>query len=114
MEKIFTYGTLQDETIQQQVIGRKLEKGQPDTLRGYTLGKLRGVHTEYNIIYPQTGATVDGVVYEVSEEELKKIDAYEGNAYIRVSATLTSNTRVWVYRDDPASAYHSHIIRADE
>lgn len=114
MEKIFTYGTLQDETIQQQIIGRMLGTGQTDTLRGYAVGKLVGIHAEYNIIYPRAGATVDGVVYEVTDDELKKIDEYEGDAYIRVSATLVSNTRVWVYRDNPSSKYHSHIITAEE
>lgn len=114
MEKIFAYGTLIDEAIQQQVIGRTLGTGIPDTVRGYALGKLKGIHTEYNIIYPESGATVDGVVFEVTDAELEKIDSYEGDAYIRVSATLVSNTRAWIYRDNPSSTYQSRIIKSGE
>ena len=112
MEKIFTYGTLQDVNIQQQVIGRTLDTGTPDKLRGYNIGTLKGIHADYNIIYPQTGTLVEGVVFEVSTEELDKIDAYEGDAYIRVSATLVSNTRAWIYRDNPDSVYQSKIEKS--
>ena len=113
MEKIFTYGTLQDHEIQLQCVGRTLGTGSPDTLRGYTMAKIKGIHRSYNIIQPRSGSTVDGVVYEVTAEELAKIDTYEGDAYMRVSATLMSNTRVWIYRDNPNSAYQSHIVETD-
>lgn len=113
MEKIFSYGTLQDAPIQQQIIGRLLGEGTADTLRGYKMAKLKGVHTSYNIILPATGETVDGIVYEVTAEELEKIDVYEGEAYIRVSATLMSNTRAWIYRDNPRSVLHDQIVEAD-
>ena len=113
-EKLFTYGTLQDPDVQMQLLGRTLGDGSPDTLRGYAMGKLKGVHTTYNMIYPQTGATVQGMVYEVSKDELEKLDQYESEAYLRVSATLMSNTRAWIYRDNPDSAYQSQIIRADD
>ena len=113
MEKIFTYGTLQDEPIQQQVVGRLLGEGTPDTLRGYQMAKLQGIHMAYNIIIPATGETVEGRVYEVTQEELNKIDAYEGDAYMRVSATLMSNTRAWVYRDNPRSRLHDQIEVVD-
>lgn len=113
MEKIFTYGTLQDAPIQQLVIGRLLGEGTPDTLRGYKMAKLKGIHATYNIILPATGGTVDGIVYEVTNEELEKIDAYEGDAYVRVSATLMSNTRAWIYRDNPRSGLHDQIEEVD-
>ena len=113
MEKIFTYGTLQDLEIQLQCVGRALGTGTPDTLRGYTMTKIKGIHKDYNIIRPQSGSTVDGVVFEVTAEELARIDDYEGTAYLRVSATLMSNTRAWIYRDNPNSAYQSQIIETD-
>lgn len=114
MEKIFTYGTLQNPDIQIDVLGRKLSDGTPDTLRGYAMGKLQGIHMIYNIIYPKTGSTVQGTVYDVTNEEFEKLDAYEGNAYLRVSATLVSNTRAWIYRDNPDSIYQSQIVKADD
>jgi gamma-glutamylcyclotransferase (GGCT)/AIG2-like uncharacterized protein YtfP len=113
MEKIFTYGTLQDPQIQIQLTGHTLD-GTPDTLQGYKMAKLKGIHATYNILQPQSRATVDGVVYDVTADELKKIDDYEGDAYMRVSATLVSDTRAWVYRDNPNSAYQSQIVTSND
>ena len=109
MEKLFTYGTLQDPDNQMRLLGRHLGEGKADTLRGYRLAKLAGIHQTYSIIQPKPGATVNGIVYEVSIAELKRLDIYEGNAYLRVSVTLVSNTRAWVYSDHPKSNYRQHI-----
>ena len=109
MEKLFTYGTLQEPETQIDLLGRKLGEGRPDTLRGYRLAKLVGIHRAYSIIQPKPGATVDGIVFEVSASELKRLDDYEGNAYLRVSVTLVSSTRAWVYTDHPKSNYRQHI-----
>lgn len=116
MEKLFTYGTLQDPDTQNQLLGRSLGQGTADTLRGYRLAKLVGIHATYSIIQPKSGAKVDGIVYEVSADELERLDIYEGNAYLRVSVTLVSNTRAWAYSDHPKSKYKQHIepVEADE
>ena len=114
MEKIFTYGTLQDAEVQQRIIGRNLDIGMPDTLRGYKIAILKGIHESYNIIQPQPGVSVEGVVYEVTAEELARIDDYEGDAYMRVSATSANNNRVWVYRDNPNSSHQHQIVAKDE
>ena len=109
MEKLFTYGTLQEPAVQTQLLGRKLGSGTADTLRGYQLAKLLGVHQTYRILLPKPGATVQGLVFEVSDAELKKLDHYEGAAYQRVSATLVSDTRAWIYCANPKSNYRSLI-----
>jgi len=109
MEKLFAYGTLQDRAVQMRLLGRSLGPGQADSLRGYRLAKLIGIHDTYTIIQPQSGARVAGRVYEVSAAELERLDAYEGNAYLRVSVTLVSGTRAWVYSDHPKSNYQRHI-----
>ncbi len=114
MELIFTYGTLQDSAIQIEIIGRELGDGQADSLRGYKMALLKGIHETYNIIQPHTGSVIEGRVYEVTQEELDAIDAYEGDAYIRVSATLMSNTHAWVYRDNPRSPLQSQIVPVDD
>lgn len=111
-EYIFSYGTLQDPSIQLAVLGRILEEGKPDTLRGHVMKKLQGIHATYNIIVPESGASVDGVVYEVTSEDVVKIDQYEGDAYLRVSVTLKSNLRAWVYRDNPNSKFQQMIVDA--
>ncbi len=116
MEKLFTYGTLQDPETQMRLLGRRLGQGTADTLRGYRLARLAGIHQTYSIIQPKSGAKVDGIVYEVSIAELQRLDIYEGNAYLRVSVTLVSGTRAWVYSDHPKSNYRQHIeaVEGDE
>ena len=60
MEKLFTYGTLRDPATQQKLLGRTLGEGAPDTLRGYRLAKLTGIHEVYSILQPHPGSTVTG------------------------------------------------------
>ena len=114
MEKLFTYGTLRDPATQVQLLGRKLGEGVPDTLRGYRLAKLTGIHYVYSILQPHPGSTVAGTLFEVSPEELAKLDDYEGDAYQRVSVTLVSKTRAWVYCENPKSEFSIHIQPPDQ
>ena len=72
MEKLFTYGTLQDPETQKQVLGRTLGGGVPDTLLGYRLARLNGIHFVYSILQPHSGSRVEGLLVEVSGEELEK------------------------------------------
>ena len=113
MEKLFTYGTLTIPATQYQLLGRKLGEGTPDILRGYRLAKLQGIHHVYSILQPQAGSTVDGLLYEVTQEELEQLDKYEGDAYQRVSVTLVSKTRAWVYSENPKSKFRIHIEAPD-
>ena len=95
MEKLFTYGTLQSHETQLQLLGRDLGEGVADTLRGYRLAKLTGIHNVFSILQPRSGASVQGLVFDITSEELARLDAYEGEAYQRVSARLVSKTRAW-------------------
>lgn len=105
MHKLFTYGTLRSPATQMQLLGRHLGQGKPDSLRGYRLAKLRGIHFVYSILQPHPGSTVAGELFEVTSEELEKLDAYEGDAYQRVSVTLMSKTRAWAYTENPKSNF---------
>ena len=109
MEKLFAYGTLCDPATQERLLGRLLGDGEPDTLRGYRLSRLRGIHDDYTIVQPKPGSTVSGRLYEVTHEELTLLDAYEGDAYQRVSVTLVSKTRAWLYCENPRSRFSHHI-----
>jgi len=109
MEKLFTYGTLQNPETQKQLLGRILGDGLPDSLLGYRLAKLNGIHYVYSILQPHSGSRVEGLLFEFRSEEIKKLDDYEGNAYVRVSARLVSKTRAWVYIENPKSEFRSHI-----
>lgn len=97
MEYLFTYGTLQDVQVQHYIFQRKL-KGQPDTLPGFK--RLENVVYDRYPLVIKTGhlqETVEGTVYEVSEEELHKADVYETSAYHRVKLSLLSGKSAWVY-----------------
>ena len=109
MEKLFTYGTLKNPETQKQLLGRTLGDGIPDTLRGYRLARLNGIHHVYTIIQPWAGGTVDGFVFDIGTDELDQLDNYEGDAYQRVSARTISKTRAWVYVENPKSNFHQHI-----
>ncbi len=113
MEKLFAYGTLTLPATQVQLLGRRLGEGAPDTLRGYRLAKLQGIHHVYSILQPQAGSTVVGRLFEVTQEELEQLDKYEGDAYQRISATLVSKNRAWVYSENPKSKFRIHIEAPD-
>ena len=95
-ETIFVYGTLKDKQVQRAVFGREVA-GQPDSLEGYTESQIKLGRTLYPIIIPGDGS-IDGFAFEVSDNELKKIDKYETDAYKRTKVTLKSGRQAWVYQ----------------
>ncbi|MEO5898179.1 MAG: gamma-glutamylcyclotransferase family protein [Vicinamibacterales bacterium] len=110
MPLLFSYGTLQEDSVQLSTFGRRLQ-GSPDELIGCELSL-------FNVDDPQfvsasgkashsmvtfTGkaeSRVAGTAFEVSELELVKADAYEPAGYKRVSTILASGHRAWVYAAD--------------
>ena len=102
MVKLFTYGTLQHDDIQENIFGRKLV-GTPETLIGYAL-KTIPIEEEFGIEYypiiEETHLeedTINGIVYEISDTELRQADLYEGLHYKRVEVQLQSNQKAWAY-----------------
>jgi gamma-glutamylcyclotransferase (GGCT)/AIG2-like uncharacterized protein YtfP len=106
-EKLFSYGTLQTETVQISTFGRLLE-GKPDALIGYRQQLITiedqdfvahsGSAQHRNLQF--TGDSSDfvaGTVFSVSTEELEQSDAYEPGGYRRVLVQLRSGTDAWVY-----------------
>jgi len=49
------------------------------------------------IIIPNKNKIVSGFIIEISNDELKKIDEYEGVEYKRVEIVLQSGISAWVY-----------------
>jgi len=95
------------EVVQIDNYGRKL-KGSPDTLIGYTLGTVEikdtsVVEVSGQYIHPiaiKTGKPedkIDGVIFEISEEELIRTDEYEDVDYKRVLETFASGKTAWIY-----------------
>lgn len=108
MPLIFSYGSLQLESVQVSIYGRGL-RGEPDELVGYvrTLVEVPKWHkaaasglTHYANVEPtaDSGSRIAGTVLELTEVQLAVTDAYEQDAeYIRVTADLASGQSAWVY-----------------
>lgn len=94
MERLFVYGTLQDETIQNSLIGRTVP-GVPDRLNGYKISHV--LMPPYPVAMPADSASIDGQILEISADELIKLDEYEGECYLRIEVWLESGQKTWVY-----------------
>lgn len=107
MEKLFSYGTLQQVGVQKANFGRILD-GVEDRLPKYRVGKLRITDPrvlqesgkEYHPILEYTGCLddfVEGTVFLLTAEEIVMADDYEVDDYIRVKAQLESGSECWIY-----------------
>lgn len=107
MERLFSYGTLQQDEVQRATFGRLL-KGAPDALIGFkqelveitdadVLAKS-GKRFHPIVMYSGDAADrVDGTVFEITVAELAAADAYEVADYERIAVTLASGAGAWVY-----------------
>ncbi len=107
MEKLFSYGTLQNIEVQLETFGRELV-GSEDHLVGYRLELVEITDPAVLEIsgerqHPIALATCDardsikGMVFEISAEELAHSDEYEVDDYKRVMGKLRSGQQAWVY-----------------
>ena len=113
MPLLFSYGTLQLESVQLATFGRLL-KGGPDSLVGFRQALMAMTDPEviatsgkshHPIATPSGDAAdrVPGMVFEVTDEELLQADRYETHpAYARVQVRLASGRSAWVYADSRA------------
>jgi gamma-glutamylcyclotransferase (GGCT)/AIG2-like uncharacterized protein YtfP len=108
-ERLFSYGTLQTESVQLSTFHRTLE-GSPDALVGYRLQMIQITDQEFvttsgaeyhrNLEFTaNTSDLVEGTVFSVTQDELEQADAYEPDGYKRVRVKLQSGTEAWVYLD---------------
>ncbi len=106
-EKLFSYGTLQNESVQLATFNRKLI-GEKDFLIGFNLSMVEikdknVVKTSGEASHPIVTFTgnkkdqVKGFVFDISSDELKQADLYEVADYKRISVQLLSGTNAWVY-----------------
>src|SRR5258706_8178204 len=109
MPLLFSYGMLQRDDVQLSTFGRLLG-GDADELVGFEQSLFRIDDPKFvaasgkadHAIVRFTGRSdsrVRGMVFEVTEAELASADAYEPAGYVRISATLASGRRAWVYAD---------------
>jgi hypothetical protein len=114
MPFLFSYGTLQQDAVQLSTFGRLL-RGHADELVGFEESLKRiddpqfvaASGRSHHAIVRFNGlddCRVRGMVFEVTDAELAKSDAYEPAGYARVAAVLASGKEAWVYADAAASS----------
>jgi hypothetical protein len=107
MVLLFSYGTLQDKSVQVAYFGRELA-GRPDFLLGYASSFVEiddpdvvaiSGKTHHPIVQPSANSEdeVAGTVFEITPQELLAADDYEVSDYKRTSAPLRSGLHAWVY-----------------
>ena len=106
-ENLFSYGTLQKDKVQLELFGRHLT-GTKDILKGYKLSSieikdesvLAKSEQRYHLIAilsKDNTDIIEGIVFEISEEELLIADKYETDDYKRVKVVLQSGKEAWIY-----------------
>ncbi len=104
---LFSYGTLQLESVQLKSFGRRLV-GRPDSMPGFRKSFIEITDPDvlassgerfHPIVVPSDDPddAVDGTVFEITSDELRAADQYEVADYERVDVVLRSGTRAWVY-----------------
>lgn len=105
--RLFSYGTLQQENVQQALFGRLLA-GTPDALPGHASRMLEITDPEvlatsgerFHPVVVETGDPADsvpGTVFAITPRELDAADRYEVSDYRRAQVTLVSGAQAWVY-----------------
>jgi hypothetical protein len=115
MPLLFSYGTLQQESVQLSTFGRRLD-GQRDVLTGFVrsqvmiedprVAAMLGMTHHANVTQTSDDATgVSGTALEVTDAELASADQYEAPfRYARVPALLASGRHAWVYVHAPVTS----------
>ena len=107
MEQLFSYGTLQSESVQLATFGRKLA-GRPDALAQYTVVPIEiedqdfvaasGTAHHRNLSFTGNPSdVVEGAVLALTTHELQLADSYEPAGYKRIQVQLRSGSPAWVY-----------------
>ena len=107
MPNLFSYGTLQKEQVQIETFGRILQ-GEKDVLTGYKLEMLeitdpevlRKSNQKYHPILQFSGNAedeVEGVLFEITDEEILQADEYEVDDYKRIETVFKSGKTGFIY-----------------
>ncbi|MBK8467033.1 MAG: gamma-glutamylcyclotransferase [Chloracidobacterium sp.] len=104
MEYLFSYGTLQKSETQLELFGRLLN-GWSDTLEGYKTAEiaiddavfLTREGSRQLTAVASSGDKIYGMIFEISAEELERVDRYEPGNYERIKVTLRSGKQAWIY-----------------
>lgn len=105
-QRLFSYGTLQLESVQRAQFGRLLD-GTDDLLAGYAVVEIQirdpavldasGIEIHRALVPDPDAPPIPGKVFRLTETELAAADVYESENYRRVAATLVSGATAWIY-----------------
>jgi gamma-glutamylcyclotransferase (GGCT)/AIG2-like uncharacterized protein YtfP len=94
---LFVYGTLAIGETLKNILDRDVP-GTPATLDGYDGSKMVIIESEsYPAAEKNIECSIQGLLIEITSEELQKLDVYETDAYKRKEVELTSGKKAWVY-----------------
>lgn len=103
---LFSYGTLQLESVQRAQFGRLLA-GADDALSGYTVIDIEirdpavleasGIEIHRALVPDRDAPPIQGKVFRLTAAELAAADVYESENYRRERAVLVSGTTAWIY-----------------
>lgn len=108
-EFLFSYGTLQKESVQLELFGRLLH-GTKDFLEGYKIEVIEIKDDTFlakgedkfqkTLASSDNDDFVEGTVFELTKAELLQADKYEPENYRRIRVKLKSGTEAWNYMAD--------------
>ena len=94
---LFVYGALTAGETRKDVLGRDVP-GIPATLDGYDGSKMVTIENEsYPAAEKNIECSIQGLLIELTREELEKLDFYETDAYKRKEVELTNGIKAWIY-----------------
>jgi gamma-glutamylcyclotransferase (GGCT)/AIG2-like uncharacterized protein YtfP len=99
IHQLFVYGTLRDKEVLKRVAGREIVPLTREFLTGYKLSSIELGEISYPILIEDKNSNerIEGDILEVTSEELRLIDEYEGPEYRRIKVVLEKGAFVWVY-----------------
>jgi gamma-glutamylcyclotransferase (GGCT)/AIG2-like uncharacterized protein YtfP len=106
-EYLFSYGTLQKDSVQLDLFGRLLH-GTKDKLKGYKVAPIEITDEAFLskgeqkvqltvMISTDKNDALEGMVFEITSEELLHADKYEPANYKRIKIKPESGIEAWIY-----------------
>ena len=85
---VFTYGSLMFPVVWGRVVQGLYGSGEA-TIHGFQRLKIRGEHYPALIIHPNAGPLTGRVYFDVSANDIARLDHFETSDYARVSVAVT-------------------------
>ena len=113
---MFTYGTLMDNSIRSQDLGKDTIS-YPAELSDYEL--TNHSYAFYLTIKEKKDSFVKGVIFQVNDKDIKRLDQYENGLYDRINVNVKvnykSNYDSFAYIEKPKEkTYYNEIIECKE